>query len=281
VADSDISDIKGETINTIRTIHPYRCIHRMTLLLGLVLAVPYALAQAELPTTKLAGHTNQTQANGRIELRPDAHLPLFVEFDRSSALTNAIFSALERQRVRTTADRSAAAATLSIRGDVVLMGGPVFCKGAKVPMDEATERTLAAAATHPNPTITAGEAANTAGTVALKVAALKAATAPFWIGLAVSRMAEVLGEATGMKSAINTALAGDPRGICLSRCDDWKKVKQSAYAFVTFAGPDGKQEVRVLATVFTETLAPEEVVAEALTKAMGSITLQPATAKFN
>jgi len=50
-------------------------------------------------------------------------------------------------------------------------------------------------------------------------------------------------------------------------------------AFVAFTGPDGKQEVRVLATAFAETVAPEEVVAEALTKAMDSITLQPATAK--
>jgi len=129
------------------------------------------------------------------------------------------------------------------------MGGPVFYKGAKVPMGEATERMLAAAATHPNPTITAGEAANTAATVALKVAALNAATAPFWSSLAVSRMAEVLGEATGMKSAINTALTGNLRGICLSRYDDWRRVKQSAYAFVTFTGPGGKQGIRVLATV--------------------------------
>ena len=63
------------------------------------------------------------------------------------------------------------------------------------------------------------------------------------------------------------------------RFADCKKVKQSAYALVTFTGPQGKQGVRVLATACSETLAPEEVVAEALTQAMGSITLLPAAAK--
>ncbi len=115
--------------------------------------------------------------------------------------------------------------------------------------------------------------------MALDNAALKAATTPFWAGLAVSSMANVLGEATGVKGAFNTALTGDPRGICLSRCEDWKKVKQSAYAFVTFTSPQGKQEIRVLATAFSEALAPEEVVAEALTQAMGAITLLLAAAK--
>ena len=150
-------------------------------------------------------------------------------------------------------------------------------KGAKVAMGEATERTLAANAANRTPS--AGEAANTAVDVALSAAALKSATTTFWAGLAVSGMANVLGEATGIKGAFNTALTGDPRGICLSRCEDWKKVTQTAYAFVTFTSPDGKQELRVLASAFSETLAPEEVVAEALSRAAGAITALPASTK--
>jgi hypothetical protein len=249
--------------------------------LGLALAVTQTVAQTEAPTTapspKLGAGAIQTHVNGRIELRPDAHLPVFVEFDRSPALTKNMATALQAQGLQTTEDRSAARATLSIRGDLVMMGGPVFCKGATVAMSDATERTLAAAAS--NRAVTPGEAANTAVGLALDNAALKAATTPFWAGLAVSSMANVLGEATGVKGAFNTALTGDPRGICLSRCEDWKKVKQSAYAFVTFTSPQGKQEIRVLATAFSEALAPEEVVAEALTQAMGAIALLPAAAK--
>lgn len=243
----------------------------------LLLAVPSAQAQADSAPPKLAAGSIESKANGRIELQPEAHMPLFVEFDRSPALTQVLATALEAQGVRTTTDRSAAKSTLSIRGDVVLIGGPVFHKGAKVAVGEATERTLAANAANRTPS--AGEAANAAVGVALNAAALKSATTPFWSGLAVSRMADVLGEASGIKGAFNTALTGDPRGICLSRCEDWKKVKQTAYAFVTFTSSDGKQELRVLASAFSETLAPEEVVAEALSKAVGSIMPLPAATK--
>ena len=109
--------------------------------LSLALAVTHAVAQTEAPPTtpssKLAAGAIQTQVNGRIELRPDAHLPVFVEFDRSPALTNAMATALQAQGLQTTEDRSAARATLSIRGDLVMMGGPVFYKGAKVAMGHA------------------------------------------------------------------------------------------------------------------------------------------------
>lgn len=263
-----------QNLCNIRFLH--RLVGGLVLSLLLVLTVPQVQAQADIPPPKLATGTIETKTNGRIELQPDAHMPLFVEFDRSPALTQVLASALGAQGVRTTTDRSAAKATLSIRGDVVLMGGPVFHKGAKVAMGEATEKTLAANAANRTPT--AGEAANTAVGVALNAAALRSATTPFWSGLAVSRMADVLGEATGIKGAFNTALTGDPRGICLSRCEDWKKVKQTAYAFVTFTSPDGKQELRVLASAFSETLAPEEVVAEALSKAVAAITPVPAPA---
>lgn len=250
---------------------------RLALSLCLALAAPHVLAQVEAPAPKFAADTIQTQANGRIELRLDAHVPLFVEFDRSPALTQALVATLQAQGVRTTPDRSEAKAVLAIRGDVVLLGGPVFHKGTKVPMGEATEKTLAVAAA--NRGTTAGEAANTGVTVALGAAALRSATTPFWSGLALGRMADALGESTGIKGAFNTALTGDPRGICLSRCEDWKKVKQSAYAFATLIGGDGKQDIRVLATAFSETLAPEEVVGEALSKIQSSIDVRAEATK--
>lgn len=231
--------------------------------------VPSWPAHGRTQLPKLAVGAIQAQANGRIEIRPDAHAPLFVEFDRSPALTQALVATLQAQGVRTTPDRSEAKAVLATRGDVVLLGGPVFHKGTKVPMGEATEKTLTVGVA--NRGTTAGEAANATVTVALGAAALKSATAPFWSGLALGRMADALGESTGIKGAFNTALTGDPRGICLSRCEDWKKVKQSAYAFATLTSTDGKQDIRVLATAFSETLAPEEVVGEAVSRIQSSI----------
>jgi len=111
----------------------------LALSLGLSLAAPPLLAQAEATAPRLAAGAIQAQANGRIEIRPDTHTPLFVEFDRSPVLTQALIAALQAQGVRTTPDRSEAKAVLAIRGDVVLLGGPVFDKGTKVAMGDATE----------------------------------------------------------------------------------------------------------------------------------------------
>jgi len=253
---------------------------RQALAIGITLcavaAASSAMAQAEAPATRLPAGSIQSQANGRIELQADAHSPLYVEFDRSPTLTKALAGALRAKGLGITADRGTAKATLSIRGDLVLLGGPVFHKGVKVAMGEATEKALVAAVE--NRTMTSGEATQTVTTVALEGAAYKFAVSPFWGGLALSRMGEVLGDATGMRGAFNKALTGDPRGICLSRCDEWNRVKQSAYAFVTFSGPDGKQEIRVLATAVSDTLAPEEVVVEALARALSSIELGPVSA---
>ena len=102
------------------TSHPFHRMRRLTL--SLALAVPHTLAQADARVTKLAAGAIQTKANGRIERRPVAHLPLVVEFDRGPALTEGMASALEAQGLRTTQDRSATPATSSIRGDLVLMG---------------------------------------------------------------------------------------------------------------------------------------------------------------
>lgn len=237
----------------------------------LAFSMSWAHAQPTDPTPKLPPEAIQTQTSGRIGLQAEAHTPLFAEFDRSTTLTKALVAALQQRGIALAPDKASARATLTISGDLVLLGGPVFHKGVKVPMGEATEKTLAAAAA--NRSVTGAEAANAAATVALEGAALMNAASPFWAGLAAGRMAEVLGDATGMRGAFNTALTGDPRGICLSRCEDWKKVKQTAYTFVTLATADGKQQARVLATAFSETLAPDEVIAQALTKALAAIDL--------
>lgn len=239
----------------------------------LVMSNSWAQAQPADSAPKLPPDSIQAQTSGRISLQPQAYTPVFAEFDRSPTLTKALVAALQERGIALTTDKASARATLTISGDLVLLGGPVFYKGVKVPMGEATEKTLAAAAAKRG--MSGAEAANAGVTVALERAAFLGAASPFWAGLAAGRMAEVLGDATGMRGAFNTALTGDPRGICLSRCEDWKKVKQSAYTFVTLTTTDGKQQARVLATAFSETLAPDEVIAQALAKALAAIDLPP------
>lgn len=237
----------------------------------LAMSTCWAQSQPADAAPKLPPDYIQAQTSGRISLQSQAHTPVFAEFDRSPTLTKALVAALQERGIALTPDKASARATLTISGDLVLLGGPVFHKGVKVPMGEATEKTLAAAAA--NRGMSGADAANAGVSVVLERAAFLGAASPFWAGLAAGRMAEVLGDASGMRGAFNTALTGDSRGICLSRCEDWKKVKQSAYTFVTLTTADGKQQARVLATVFSETLAPDEVIAQALTKALAAIDL--------
>jgi hypothetical protein len=197
-----------------------------------------------------------------------------VEFDRSEVLSQALAAALQAKGFDVTKDRAAAKATLVIRGDLVMQGGPLFYKGVKVSMGEATEKSLKAAAD--GRSTSPAEAAQAAVSLALESSAVRSTVSTFWRGLALGRMAEVLGDATGVRGAFNKALTGDPRGICLSRCEDWNKVKQTAYAFVSLTAPDGRQDTRVIATATQETLAPEEVIDQALARAVGAIEIPDA-----
>lgn len=246
----------------------------MALATAALLAWTAAVGQADQPAAKLPAGAVQAQANAKVELVPAAHSPLYVEFDRSEALSQGLAAGLQARGFEITKERAAAKATLVIRGDLVMQGGPLFYKGVKVPMGDATERSLKAAAD--GRSTSPAEAAQAAVSLALESGALRSAVSPFWRGLTLGRMAEVLGDATGVRGAFNKALTGDPRGICLSRCEDWNKVKQTAYAFVSFTGPDSRQDIRVMATVTSETLAPEEVIDEALSRAVSAIAIEAA-----
>lgn len=228
-----------------------------------------AWAQAEQLQLKLPAGAVRSQANGWIELRRDVHSPIYVAFDRSDTLSRALAAAIQAKGFSVTQGQSAAKAQPVIRGDLVLQGGPVFYKGVKLPMGDATEKTVKAAAE--GRSTTPAEAAQAAVSLALESGAASSAVSSFWRGLALSRMADVLGDATGVRGAFNKALTGDPRGVCLSRCEDWKEVKQTAYAFVTLTTADGRREVRVLITANQDVLTPEEVIDEALPRAMAAV----------
>ena len=72
-----------------------------------------------------------------------------------------------------------------------------------------------------------------------------------------------------MSGWFNTAVAGDPRGICLSKCEDWNKVNQTVYLSVTLdSKAAGKTEVRILSKTFNEAVAPDQMIAYGVDKAI-------------
>lgn len=235
--------------------------HRVSLLMALTTT----LAVAAEPSP----NTFTSKATGTISIDASRHAPLFVEFDRSPAMTSRLAAALAATGVEVTSDRTAAKSTLTFRGDIALLGGPMFYKGVKVAIGDATERALAAAPA----TITPAEAVQTAAGLAVNNAALRSSITPFWRGMALSGMASALGDATGAKGSFNKALTGDPRGICLSRCDQWNKVNQTAYVSIGFQSGEQRQEVRVLTHVASDSVVVEQLLDRALGDALTAVSV--------
>lgn len=253
----------------------------MAMLMALLLTPAFARAQqpepagpaASAPVTTPAKKTAlepadlTTKATGQIELVISRDSPIYAEFQGSPALTQRLREALQVQGFELAPNAGAAKASLQFRGDIVLMGGPKFYKGVKAPIGEATEKALKLA--KESGQVTTADVVQTTSGVALNAAALNASLNNFTRGLAISGIANALGEATGMRGLFNTAVAGDPRGICLSRCEDWNKVTQTLYLWVTLESKvGGQKEVRILTRVVSETIAPDQVIAYGVDKAI-------------
>jgi len=240
-----------------------RYIHlAMTLAIGLGIGLARAseVASPDAFTSK---------ATGAITVSPARHSPVFAEFERSPALTARLGAALSAIGFEVTNDRSAARSTLTLRGEIAVFGGPVFHRGVKVAVGDATERALSAASS----AVTRADVVQAASGLALNTAAMQSAITPFWRGLAASGLASSLGEATGMTASLNRALVGDPRGICLSRCQDWNKVSQAVYVSMVLQAGDQRQDVRVLTKVSSDAIVVEELLDRALSHALAAVTV--------
>ncbi len=221
----------------------------------------------------------ETTATGSVELTISLDSPVFVEFERSQILTARMNSLLKDVGFQTAATKEAAAVTVTVGGDLALLGGPVFYKGAKVKIGDVAERTLAS--TKPGEGAEVVNAAQNAVTVALNAAAYAGTASSFLRGYQMSRMVDAIGDQLGLKASFNTALTGDPRGWCLSRCDDWKKVSQTAYVTIKVTCGDKTQMIRVKSSALSETLAPEEVVSAALDAAMRQLMIKDSAVAVN
>jgi hypothetical protein len=208
-----------------------------------------------------------TKANGQIDLVVGRDSPIFAEFQGSPVLTQRLREALQSQGFELAPDASSSKAALQFRGDIVLMGGPKFHKGVKAPIGEATEKALKLA--KENGQVTTADVVQTTAGIALNAASVNASLNNFTRGLAIGGIANALGDATGVRSWFNTTVAGDPRGICLSRCEDWNKVNQTVYLWVTLdSKAAGQKEVRIMSKAFSETVAPDQVIAFGVDKAI-------------
>lgn len=227
--------------------------------------------------TKLEPVDFTTEATGLVELATGRDSPIFAEFQGSPSLTQRLREALQAQGFELAMDAGSAKASLQFRGDIALIGGPKFHKSIKSPIGKAAEKALKLATE--NSKVTAADVVQPAAGVALNAAAYTASLNNFTRGLAIGGMANALGEATGIKGWFNTAVAGDPRGFCLSRCEDWNKVNQTVYLWVTLdSQAAGQKEVRILSKAFSETVAPDQVIVFGIDRALDLVRIAPPAA---
>ena len=100
--------------------------------------LPAAVAASDaLPPEALT-----SKSTGEIELSPAQNSPIYVEFERSPILSARLAEALAAKGFVVVTERSTAAATLVIRGDIALIGGPDFAKGVKASMGEIAEKSV-------------------------------------------------------------------------------------------------------------------------------------------
>jgi len=238
-------------------------------------AGPAASEPAAAKKTLLEPADFTTKASGLVELVVGRDSPIYAEFQGSPALTQRLREALQARGFELATDASSSKATLQFRGEIVLMGGPKFYKGVKASIGEATEKALKLA--KESGQVTTADVVQTTAGVALNAAALNASLNNFTRGLAISGLANALGDATGMRAWFNTAVAGDPRGICLSRCEDWNKVNQTVYLWVALdSKATGQKEVRILSKAFSEIVAPDQVIGFGVDKAIELIRVDQA-----
>lgn len=230
---------------------------------------------AQVGSATLAEAEIKSVANGQINLSVAKDSPIYAEFVDSSELTSRLRKSLQDQGFTLAGQKDESKAVLLFKGDVVLLGGPVFYKGLKLSVAEATDKALKAE--QKDRPVERSDMVQAAAGLAVNAAGFTHSVNNFMQGLHIGGMASAIGEATGIKGWLNIKMTGDPRGFCLSRCEDWKKVEQVAHITVTFEAKGGdKKEVRIMSKAYSETVAPHQVITSAVGKAIEQINLSDA-----
>ena len=189
--------------------------------------------------------------------------PVFVEFENSKTLTENMQKALVEKGFVVTNERDKAKTVMSVIGIAYLFGGPKFYRGKKVDLGEMTEETMKQAQSQDNRALTTHMNATTLPGASLNAAlATQSAFQSSLLGAAnIYLLAFNIAEMTGLSGWGNTMLVGDPRGVCLNRCENWNKVKQLVSIVVKTTGAGDDQEMQINGMVVQEEFALDQVIA--------------------
>ena len=86
----------------------------------------------------------KTVANGSFDLSLGSNSPIYAEFEDSPELTARLRAVLSERGFALADGKESAKSILTFRGEVVLLGGPVFYRGLKISVAEATDKAFKA-----------------------------------------------------------------------------------------------------------------------------------------
>lgn len=183
-------------------------------------------------------------------------VPVFVEFARSPLLSQVVAQDLRARGVRVAETKEEAAAVLALSGRVKLegsIGRRYFDIG------ETFEKI---AAKDPEVARIAELSPGAAAAAGARDAAL--ARTLYEVGLfdkflrnyfSVMALSDVL----GIRGRVNTLIAGDPRGFCLTNCEHWKHIHHTLALFATVEAGDRRWKSRVIVKAWMAQIDPQPV----------------------
>jgi len=189
--------------------------------------------------------------------------PVWFEWTGSESLTRAGVQAVRESSLQVAASSAEAAVRVTVTGELVLIGGPRYHRGAKASLAEVVDRANKIDSSRgPD----SSDVRRIAGDAAIAGAVVQRAG----LGSTLSSvaLADVFGsivKASGLSGWLNTKLVGDPRGTCFSGCATWNDVKQTAYIVVRVQrGDQAAQEARIMSQANDSQLVVDEVVQRGL-----------------
>ena len=212
-------------------------------------------------------------SSGSIQIDRAKVSPIYVEFMGSQVLTDRLTAFAVAQGFEVTADAAAARAKLVVGGELELEGGPKFQKRLRIPLSQIAQDQVPSSSESQK--TTSREVAAIAHDAVLTGIAYKLSLGHFLQGVSLSQLVASIGTATGVTGRMNAWLVGDPRGFCLSRCENWRKVHQSVVVTVALDGAGISSSLRVQARAYSETLAPVELVETAMLEVITALSQKP------
>lgn len=181
--------------------------------------------------------------------------PFHFEFEDSQLMTERLAAHAKAAGYETVNDASMARTRVRVSGEIRLLGGPKFYRGMKVSLGKASQAALQASDGKRDNMV--GEYVG-AGVLSIGTALASSTLA---LGVGLSNLGVLLADMTGFRPWFNGLLAGDPRGWCLSRCDQWNYVEQKASVTVTWDTVGGESDkAKGEASTFTEPLVVDDLV---------------------